>query len=384
MPIQHIKRFLQLESAGGIILFGAAVLAMVWANSPLAYLHQQFINQFLFLINDGLMALFFLVIGIELKTGYLEGQLSRLSQVILPLFAALGGMLIPALIYAWVNYGDPVSLKAWSTPVATDIAFALGVLSLFGSRVPLSLKLFLLSLAVFDDIGAIVIISCFYSANFSLVFFLLSLLVLLMLTLLNVFSVRSLIPYILLGLCLWVFLLKSGVHPTIAGVLFALTIPANSDPEHSLLHKLNNALHPWVAFVIMPLFALANAGFSLHELTRENLAKDIVFGITLGLFFGKQVGVFLFSWVLIKAKLAKLPLHCTWLELYGVALLCGIGFTMSLFLGTLSFANESVYLAEVRLGVILGSLLSGLFGAIILLFALRNSSNKQVLPTNKE
>lgn len=372
MPIHHIKQFLQLESAGGVILFAMAILALLWANSPFAYLHQYFISKSLFLINDGLMAIFFLVIGLELKRGYLEGQLSKLSQVLLPLVAAIGGMVIPALIYLWVNHANPITIKGWATPVATDIAFALGVLSLLGRRVPVSLKLFLLALAVFDDIGAIIIISLFYSTSLSCIYLWLSLTVVLLLLLLNVLSVRSLIPYILIGILLWICLLNSGVHPTIAGVLLAFTIPSHTNTEISPLHKLENALHPWVAFFIMPLFALANAGFSFHELASEQISLEVVAGIILGLFFGKQIGVFLFSWILIKLKLAKLPEHCTWLEIYGVAVLCGIGFTMSLFLGTLSFANEPVYLAEVRLGVFVGSFMSGLFGAMVLFFVLKN------------
>lgn len=366
-----LKRFLQLESAGGIVLFVMAILAMAWANSPFSYIHQQFIDQFLFVINDGLMAVFFLIVGLELKRGYLEGQLSKLSDVILPFFSALGGMLIPVLIYYWVNAANADTLRGWATPVATDIAFALAVLSLFGKRVPVALKLFLLVLAIFDDIGAILIISLFYSTEISWVFLLLSCMLVIILILLNRFSVRSLIPYLLIGMILWICLLYGGVHPTIAGVLLALTIPDGKDHDHSPLHILEESLHVWVAFVIMPLFALANAGFSLQGLTLQDLTKGVVLGITLGLFIGKQLGVFLFSLMLVKLKFARLPDRCSWAELYGISILCGIGFTMSLFLGTLSFPNEATYLAEVRLGVIMGSFLSGLVGAIVLLFVLR-------------
>jgi NhaA family Na+:H+ antiporter len=411
VSIQQVKRFLELESAGGIVLFIAALLAMIWANSPLAYLHQQFIEKFLFIINDGLMALFFLIVGLELKRGYLSGQLSQLGQVILPFFAALGGMLLPALIYYWVNSADPITLKAWATPVATDIAFALGVLSLLGRRVPTALKLFLLALAIFDDIGAIIIISLFYSSELSWVYLLLAAALLALLFLFNHFNIRSLLPYLAVGALLWGCFLFSGVHPTIAGVLLAFTIPdgeqgssaqdsladarsadsatdssteiataaivnsaANSIANSMLaspLHRLENGLHFWVAFVIMPLFALANAGLSLHEMTWATLGAGVTLGIVLGLFLGKQMGVFLFSLILIKLKFAKLPGNCSWIQLYGVALVCGIGFTMSLFIGTLSFPHNDFYLAQMRLGVIFGSFLSGLFAAIVLLFGIR-------------
>lgn len=375
MSFQFIRRFLALESAGGMVLFAMAILAMLWANSTFAIYHQQFINQFLFIINDGLMAVFFLMVGLELKRGYLEGQLSKLSEVILPFFAALGGMVVPVVIYCWVNAGNPATLKGWATPVATDIAFALGVLSLFGKRVPVTLKLFLLALAIFDDIGAIIIISLFYSAQLVLPFLVLAALLVVILFMLNHNSVLSLKSYLLLGLLLWLCLFYAGVHPTIAGVLLALTIPATENETVSPLHKLENGLHFWVAFVIMPLFALANAGFSFEGLMLKDLGKGIVLGTMLGLFIGKQVGVFLFSWVLIKLKFATLPQYTSWFQLYAVAVLCGIGFTMSLFLGTLSFPDEAAYLVEMRLGVILGSLLSGCVGGIALLVALNKRVN---------
>ncbi|VVC74884.1 Na(+)/H(+) antiporter NhaA [Aquicella siphonis] len=369
MPIRVVQRFLQLESAGGIILFVMALLAMLWANSPLRFIHQQFIDQFLFVINDGLMTLFFLVVGLELKRGYLEGQFSRFSQMALPLIAALGGMVVPALIYCLICYPDPVTLRGWATPVATDIAFALGVLSLFGKRIPVTLKLFLMALAIFDDVGAILIITVFYSNGVSVLLLAVSALILLLLFRLNAMSVRSLPLYGVLGVLLWISLFCAGIHPTIAGVLFALAAPDNADKRKSVLHRLENGLHPWVAYIIMPLFALANAGFSLHGLTWKILLDDVVLGIVLGLLIGKQAGVMFFSWILIRLKWARLPENTTWLQFYGAALLCGIGFTMSLFLGTLSFANESAYLMEVRLGVIAGSLLSGLLGVAVLLFA---------------
>jgi NhaA family Na+:H+ antiporter len=369
--VYMIRRFLQMESASGMVLFVVAIVAMIWANSPLNTLHQQFINKFLFIINDGLMAIFFLLVGLELKRNYLEGQLSRLSEVILPFFAALGGMLVPVIIYCWINKGQPETLRGWATPVATDIAFALGVLSLFGKRVPNALKLFLLALAIFDDIGAIIIISLFYSTGIAWSFLFLAFIFTGVLLLLNHKAVSSLTVYLCGGLCLWLCLFYAGIHPTIAGVLLAFTIPTKKDLHLSPLHRLENNLHFWVAFIIMPLFALTNAGFSLQGLTFTDLLQKVVLGITLGLFLGKQIGVFLFSWLIIKLKFAKLPVHCSWLGLYGISLLCGIGFTMSLFLGTLSFPNDADYLAQVRLGVFMGSFLSGLLGSIILFVVFR-------------
>jgi len=371
--MQLFKRFLQMESASSILLFIIAVLALLWANSSLAFIQQQFIDKFLFFINEGLMALFFLTVGLEIKRGYLTGQLSRISQVLLPLVAAFGGMIVPALVYCGINYYHPETLRGWATPVATDIAFALGVLSLFGQRVPNTLKLFLLVLAIFDDIGAIFIIAVYYNHGLSYLFLTISGILLSILFLINHFSVRQLWPYLLLGAGLWLSLFYAGIHPTVAGFLLALMIP---DGENvSPLHVLEDFLKPWVAYAIMPLFALANAGISLKGLHVNILTDVVVLGIALGLFVGKQLGVFIFSWTIIKLKLAKLPEKSSWAQLYGVAILCGIGFTMSLFLGTLSFANEGGYLVEVRIGVIIGSLLSGLIGASILMFAFPKSKN---------
>lgn len=370
MPISLIKRFIQLESSGGIVLLVSTVLAMIVANTRFSDLHQQFIDQFLFIINDGLMALFFLVVGLELKRGFLEGQFTPFSKVALPLIAAIGGMIVPALVYILVCFPDQTALKGWATPVATDIAFALGVLSLLGKRVPAALKLFLMALAIFDDIGAILIITIFHADNLSLSCLLLSVGILTVLVLLNVLSVKSLTLYSILGGLLWMTVFNSGIHPTIAGVLFALTLPDNVDKNVSVMQRMENGLHPWVAYLIMPLFAFANAGFSFAGLSLDIVWDHVVLGITLGLLLGKQLGVFLFSWAVIRLKWAKLPEKTHWLQLYGVSLLCGIGFTMSLFLGTLSFSADNTYLLEVRLGVILGSLLSGLFGAMVLFYSL--------------
>ncbi len=370
MRIKFLQRFLALESSSGIILFIMAILAMLWANSPGYRWYQSFVDISLFWINDGLMAVFFLVVGLELKRGFLEGQLSKPAQIILPAVGALGGMIVPALIYVVMNISDPGKLVGWSTPVATDIAFALGVLSLFGQRVPVGLKLFLLALAIFDDLGAILIIACFYSHGLSVVWLFQAAVLVTMLFAFNRLRVSLLAPYLLVGVGLWWCLLHAGVHPTIAGVILAFSIPNQSKRgQWSPLHRLENRLHPWAAYLIMPVFALANAGISLRGMTLTVLLDSIVLGITLGLFVGKQVGAFLSAYLLVRLGWAKLPEKTSWAMFYGACLLCGIGFTMSLFLGTLSFQNESKYLAEVRIGVILGSLLSGLVGALVLKMA---------------
>src|SRR3990167_3159178 len=370
-----LLKFVQLESSGGIVLFIAAAIAIFWSNSQFSYIYQDITDNLLFLINEGLMSIFFLLVGLELKRGFLEGDLSGFSQIILPSVAALGGMFVPALLYLSINYTSPIALKGWATPVATDIAFALGALSFFGARVPAALKLFLLALAIFDDVGSILIIALFYSHHLAYFFIFLAFLLVVCLFLLKFFSRLFLSAYLLLGILLWMCLFYSGVHPTISGVLLALAIPAEDYSSHSLLHRLENSLHPWVVYLIMPLFALVNAGFSFQEVSFAILTDTVVLGIVVGLFVGKQVGIFGFSWLLIKSGLAKLPTQTSWLALYGVAILCGIGFTMSLFLGTLAFQNENIYLAEVRLGVIIGSTLSLLLGLVMLYFAFSKSKN---------
>lgn len=376
MPANIIKQFLRLESLSGIILFVAAILAVAWANSPWRDLYISFTNENLrFFINEGLMAFFFLLVGLELKRSYCEGKFSSLEQIILPLAAAIGGMLLPAGIYVGLNYTQPDLLKGWAIPVATDIAFAIGLLSLFGRRVPLALKLFLLALAIFDDIGAIVIIAIFYSHNTSIGALLIAAVLLLVLFILNRLDRCQLSIYLLLGLALWYALFKAGVHPTIAGVLLAMMIPYHDEQievkssQKSPLHRLEEGLHPYVAYFIIPFFALLNSGFSFERITPQVLTSGIVLGSAIGLFLGKQIGVLCSAWLLIRIKYAQLPQNTSWLALYGVALLCGIGFTMSLFIGTLSFQNESLHLAEVRLGVIAGSILSGIFGVLVLSIA---------------
>jgi NhaA family Na+:H+ antiporter len=367
MSVRLLQQFLKQESAGGVMLFVASLLAIAWANSPIDFIYRQFSAASLFVINDGLMAIFFLLVGLELKREYLHGQLASFSQVLLPFFAAVGGMIVPAMVYFAMCHGDAIGVKGWTTPVATDIAFALGVLSLFGRRVPMALKMFLLALAIFDDLGAIVIIAVLYTRDISLFYLLLAAFLVAVLFLFNKYSVRHLAPYLVLGVCLWVCLLYAGIHPTIGGVALAFMIPADKSDTNSPLQTLETCLSPYVAYFILPLFALANAGFSLRGLPAGVLTDTVVWGIILGLFLGKQIGVFVSSWIMIRIIGVVMPRGATWLSLYGIALICGIGFTMSLFLGTLSFENESaIYLTKVRLGVMVGSILSGLVGAMVL------------------
>jgi NhaA family Na+:H+ antiporter len=369
MPIRFIRDFLKMEAAGGIVLFMTTIMAFIWANSVAQESYQIFLHKSAFVINDGLITLFFLVVTLELKREFLTGELSQLSRIALPFVAAMGGMFLPALIFCALNLHHPIALQGWSIPVATDIAFALGVLSLFGRRVPLGLKLFLMALAIFDDIGAIFIIAIFYSQNLS-AFFLFQVLVCMgILCIFNRIKINALWPYLVMGVVLWWCLLQSGIHPTLAGVMLALVIPQGEEGK-SPLKRLEQILHPWVIFLIMPLFALANAGFSLETLTWEAVTSSLVLGIAAGLFVGKQAGIFCCAFILIKMGRAQLPAHTSWLALYGVAILCGIGFTMSLFLGTLSFQNENaLFLVHVRMGVIMGSLLSAIVGAVTLWIA---------------
>lgn len=385
--IKVIDQFLQWESASGILLFLAALAALVLSNSPLEIFYQKLwevpltvhighytlARPFLFWVNEGLMTLFFLLIGLELKRAFVEGEMSSFPQIALPTIAAIGGMVVPVLLFCSFNWRHPVALSGWAVPMATDIAFALGVLSLFGKRVPLGLKLFLMALAIFDDLGAIIVIAIFYTQALSWMALLLACACALLLMIMNRLGVQRLRFYLLAGLVLWVCVLKSGVHPTVAGVLLAFFIPLRKKGQEgvSSLHRLENVLHPWVAYFIMPLFAFANAGLPVHAISASVFSDSLVVGIVLGLFLGKQLGVFSFAWLAIKLGLAKLPAQTTGFELYGVAILCGIGFTMSLFLGTLTFqANNPAYLLEVRLSVLLGSVLSGVVGAVMLRRAL--------------
>lgn len=388
MPINIVRQFLKTESAGGIILFIMAVLALILDNSHFAPLYQAIFQMPLIvqvgtvsveislhkIINDGLMAIFFLLVGLELKREFVVGELADFSRVLLPGVAAIGGMLIPAIIYVIVNIHQPDALRGWAIPVATDIAFALGVLSLFGARVSEGLKLFLMALAIFDDVGAIIIIAIFYTSTLSWAAIAGAVFTLGLLWLLNRLKVAKLSPYLILGFFLWLFVLKSGIHATVAGVLLAFMIPLHK-PEKSkvtLLQQLIEFLHPRVAYLIIPLFAFANAGVSFTGISPHAFLEGVTLGTLLGLFVGKQLGVFSFAWAMVKLGWARLPKNTGWLELYGIALICGIGFTMSLFLGTLAFENGmSERMVQVRLGVLAGSLLSGTLGASFLYLGLK-------------
>lgn len=384
-----IDSFLKLESAGGILLFIAAVLAIIVANSPLDTYYQLLLSTpvgirvsdlvvdkpLLLWINDGLMAVFFFLVGLELKRELLEGELSDKRNIILPGVGAIGGMAIPALIYLVFNHDDPVAKNGWAIPAATDIAFALGVLTLLGPRVPTSIKIFLTSLAIFDDIGAIVIIALFYTSKISVLALCIAGLCLPVLFYLNRRNVVSKSPYILIGIIIWTATLKSGVHATLAGVVLAMFIPLNSkkDPSYSPLKSMEHDLHSVVAFFVLPVFAFANAGINLTGTSSEQLFHDVPVGITLGLFLGKQMGIFGFCWLFIKLKIANMPKGMNWMNLYGVSLLCGIGFTMSLFIGSLAFEESGVNLMfDERLGIIIGSLFSGIAGFFVLKMSLRS------------
>ncbi|MCV4275650.1 Na+/H+ antiporter NhaA [Pseudomonas capsici] len=369
-----LARFLASESAGGIVLMGAALAALIVANSPLAsgyfaILHSVWLGLSVELwINDGLMAIFFLMVGLEIKREVLAGGLSTWEQRALPGFAAAGGMLVPALIYLAINWGNAQTIGGWAIPAATDIAFALGVLSLLGKRVPTSLKVFLAALAILDDLGAVTIIAFFYSSGLNLPMLLASFATLALLVVMNRLKVRRLLPYLITGALLWFFVLQSGVHATLAGVALALCIPLGKPEEEarSPLLFLEEKLHYWVAFAIVPVFGFANAGVSLAGISADNLLDPVPLGVALGLFVGKQIGVFLAALLAIRAGLAVLPQGSNWVQLYGVALLCGIGFTMSLFIGNLAFPGAAHLVDEVKIGVLMGSGLAAIAGVLLL------------------
>ena len=378
------KWFFKLEAASGLILLISAIIALIVSNSSLSGLYFDTLNKYLFIgvnnfglklsvlhwINDALMAIFFFFVTLEIKREFLQGELSSKKQAILPIVGAVGGMLVPALIYIIINFNTPNTLNGWAIPSATDIAFSIGILSLLGSRVPLSLKVFLTALAIIDDLGAIVIIAFFYSGDLSIKYLGLMLLSFILLLTLNKYSIKKFIPYLLIGLFLWFFTYKSGIHATIAGVLLAACIPhRKKDHDFSLLVKIEHAISPYVAFFIMPLFAFANAGVSLVGLSFSSLLLPVPLGILLGLFIGKQFGVFIFSYASIKFGFAEMPNKSNLLSFYAVGVLTGIGFTMSLFVGNLAFANDMQYIDGVKIGVLSGSLLSTLFGYFLLLIS---------------
>ena len=385
MVINKLNEFLRLESASGILLLVAALLAILIENSVFKSLYDallgtpveirigdfQIAKPLLLWINDGLMAIFFFLIGLEIKRELLAGELSDPARVVLPVIAAIGGMSIPAAIYSFVNWGDPVAMKGWAIPSATDIAFALGVLALLGSRIPQSLKLFLVTLAIIDDLGAIVIIAIFYTYDLSISSLIIAAIAIVTLFIMNRRGVLHLAPYLFIGFVLWAAVLKSGVHATLAGVLTAFFVPFKkaTGEKQTQLEILEHDLHPMVAYIILPLFAFANAGVSFAGLTLESLLHPVPLGIAAGLFIGNQIGVFGFSWLAIKLGLSKMPQGTNWLQLYGVSLLCGVGFTMSLFIGSLAFEQGGPdYAVDDRLGILLGSLLSGILGYVVLRF----------------
>jgi NhaA family Na+:H+ antiporter len=389
--IQYISKpfkwFFKLEAASGLVLLIAAILALFISNSTLSGLYFETLEKYLFIginefglklsvhhwINDALMAIFFFFVTLEIKREFLQGELSNIKQAMLPIIAAVGGMVVPALFYVVINYGNAETINGWAIPSATDIAFSLGILSLLGSRIPISLKVFLTALAIIDDLGAILIIAFFYSGDLSIPYLSLILISYILLLVLNKFSVKVFIPYLLIGLCMWFFTYKSGIHATIAGVLLASTIPHRlKDHDFSLLVKLEHGISPYVAFIIMPIFAFANAGVNLEGLSLASLLNPVPLGILMGLFFGKQIGVLLFSYVSVKFKFADMPNNSNWLSIYGVSILTGIGFTMSLFVGNLAFVENTQYIDGVKIGVLSGSLLSTVFGYFLLLISAKN------------
>lgn len=379
-PISIFREFMESEASGGILLMVAAALALIVANSPLSEAYFGTLHTYVLglsighWVNDGLMAVFFLLVGLEIKREMLDGQLSTWSRRILPGVAAAGGMLVPALIYVAFNSSNPETIRGWAIPAATDIAFALGVLSLLGPRVPTSLKIFLTALAIIDDLGAVIIIALFYTADLSMPALGAAALILAALIALNRFGVQKLWPYLILGAGLWGAVLLSGVHATLAGVTLALTIPlrrhapGQPDDMHSPLHRLEHGIHGWVAYLIVPVFGFANAGVSFAGMDASILTGSVPLGIALGLFLGKMVGVFGTAWLTIRLGFAEMPAGANTVQLYGVALLCGIGFTMSLFIGALAFPTSPELGDAVKVGVFAGSLVSATVGALLLRF----------------
>ena len=393
MPLKTINDFLKLEAASGIILMMAAVAALIAANSPLSSYYDlllqipvvvavgdfEIAKPLLLWINDGIMAMFFFLVGLELKREFLEGDLSQPGQIALPAIGAIGGMLVPALCYAVINWQDPAALGGWAIPTATDIAFALGILAIVGSRVPLQLKVFLTSLAIFDDLGAIIVIALFYTDQLSVMSLVVAAVVLSILFGLNRKGVTDTSPYIFFGIVLWVAVLKSGVHATLAGVILALFIPIKGKAgEPSPLKSLEHNLHSMVAFIVLPIFAFANAGVSLTGLSINDVLSPVPLGIIAGLIIGKQIGVFGCCFVAIKLGFAQLPTNVSWRLLYGCSLLCGVGFTMSLFIGSLAFEQTGENLIyQDRLGIIIGSVISGILGYFVIKGGVKNLPESQ-------
>ncbi|MFW2587646.1 Na+/H+ antiporter NhaA [Sagittula sp. SSi028] len=379
MLLRALDRFFSHEASGGILLMLSAIAAMIVANSGLSSIYDGVLGSYfavtingdglekplILWINDGLMAIFFFLIGLELKAELLEGKLKNPSDVVLPGVAAIGGMALPALVYLAFNYSDPATVNGWAIPAATDIAFALGVLALVGDRVPSSLKVFLLTLAILDDMGAIVIIALFYTAELKVNYLFMALIPLAVMWYLNHKRVHRYAPILMLGVILWVLVLKSGVHATLAGVVTAFFVPLKDKWGKSPLHSLEHNLSPYVLYVIIPVFAFANAGVVLQGMSLSDLAAPLPLGIALGLIVGKQLGVFGCTWLMVKLGWARMPHGATWAQIYGIACLAGIGFTMSLFIGSLSF-DDPILMNQVRLGVLGGSIVSGILGYLAL------------------
>tara|TARA_B100000745_G_scaffold242948_1_gene165263 strand:- start:7925 stop:9091 length:1167 start_codon:yes stop_codon:yes gene_type:complete len=388
MPIEIIRKFFKLKSAPGILLFVAAIVAILVENSFLSDLYSKLLHSSINIniynfsiekdlhhwINDGLMAIFFLLIGLEIKRELVQGHLSTREQFSLPAVAAIGGITIPAIIYISLNFGNEVTTNGWAIPTATDIAFALGVVTLLGNRIPISLKVTLVAIAIIDDLIAIIIIASFYASDLSINYLFFAAIATFILFVLNNRKINNLSPYVILGILLWVFVLKSGIHASLAGVLLAQFIPMKpkDTSAHSPLYKLEHSIEPWVNFIILPIFAFANAGVSFSGMKLNLLWDPVTLGIILGLFFGKQIGVMLFTYLGSILKICKLPSDISWAQYYGLSLLTGIGFTMSLFIGSLAFTDPE-YQTSVRLGVLIASLLAGIFGYLTLRFTTKSS-----------
>jgi len=382
------KKFLQKESTPGIFLMGITIFALICSNTFLSVYYNNFLNTtvefrigsildiskpLILWVNDGLMAIFFLFVGLEIKRELLLGHLSSFSKIALPAIAAIGGMLVPALVYLFFNYDNELAVNGWAIPTATDIAFALGILSLLGKRVPVSLKIFLMALAIFDDLGAILIIAFFYTSDVSIIYLSLALLCVVLLYIMNRMKMTFISIYVLVGIILWIFVLKTGVHATLAGIILAFTIPLSvknsKNKRVSPMKRLEHHIHYWVAFYILPIFAFVNAGIDLRPISFDQILNPVPLGIILGLFLGKQFGVFIFVYLAVKLQLAKLPIGTSWTQIYGVCVLTGIGFTMSLFIDSLAFSDPSMFAYTDKLAILIGSVLSGVLGYMILLKA---------------
>ena len=375
------KWFFKLEAASGLVLLIAAVIALILSNTNLSSYYFDILNTHILIgtknfgldlsilhwINDALMAIFFFTVTLEIKREFIHGELSNPKQALLPIIGAVGGMGVPALIYIIINIDNGYTLRGWAIPSATDIAFSIGILSLLGSRIPISLKVFLTALAIIDDLGAIVIIALFYSSELHYTYLLLMFVSFIGLLILNKLNTKKFLPYLIVGICLWFFTHGSGIHSTISGVLIAISIPhRKKGKDYSLLLKIEHLLSPYVAFGIMPLFAIANAGVVLKDISINTMLEPVPLGILCGLFFGKQIGVFLFSYISVKLNIAQMPSNSNWLKFYGVGILTGIGFTMSLFVGNLAFADYTNNLDGVKIGVLAGSFLSAVVGYFML------------------